>query len=257
MKSFLSYCGIEKILDKKADKVDLEKLSKNVLAAINNLKDMLSVNASTTDKIEDSINKGFNTTLSKDIDTNKTINTSGTATIDLSGHTISNSKDMWNDNSDWSLLSVKDGEVTVTGGTFKAKENDVYGIDVQGGTLVIDDATVDGNISAVYVHHGKALIKGGEYYIQQLNNNGVGGPYDYLLNCYDPAYSGGPDRNNKDYIWSKGDAQIIVTGGKFHGFDPGNNKAEGEGTSFLADGYKSVATGTDDKGLTIYEVVKA
>lgn len=257
MKSFLSYCGIQKLLDKKADKVDLDKLSKEVLSAIDSMKEMLSVNASTPSKIEDSINKGFNTTLSKDLNINNTINTKGTATIDLDGHTISNSKDMWDDNNDWSMLSVKEGEVTVTGGSIKAKENDVYGIDVQGGTLIMEDATVDGNISAIYVHHGTALIKGGEYSIQQLNSNGVGGPYDYLLNCYDPAYKGGPDRNDKDYIWNKGDAKIIVTGGKFHGFDPGNNFAEGKNTSFLADGYKSVATGTDDKGLTIYEVIKA
>ena len=35
---------------------------------------------------------------------------------------------------------------------------------------------------------------------------------------------------------SDGSAKIIVNGGEFVGFDPRNNKAEGTGTSFVADG---------------------
>ena len=35
-------------------------------------------------------------------------------------------------------------------------------------------------------------------------------------------------------------AKIEVRGGEFVGFNPANNKAEGEETNFVADGYKSV-----------------
>ena len=35
-------------------------------------------------------------------------------------------------------------------------------------------------------------------------------------------------------------AKIIVKGGKFHGFDPSNCLTEGEGTNFVAEGYKVV-----------------
>lgn len=180
------------------------------------------------------------------------------ATLNLNGAVISNTKDIWDEKTEsWSLISVGKGkELTIKNGTLKAKENDAYAVDVQGGTLTLEDVTCYGNISAIYVYYGKAIIKSGEYYIQQLNNNNVQDPYGLLINCYDPAYQGGADRKNKDYIWKKGDAQIIIYGGKYHGFDPGNNKAEGEGTSFLAEGYKSQEIGKDDNGLTIYEVVK-
>ena len=67
----------------------------------------------------------------------------------------------------------------------------------------------------------------------------------FLLNCYDVNY-----RN--------GTAKIIVTGGKFYDFDPGNNTAEGEGTSFLAEGYHSEASTVVEEGVehTVYTVKK-
>ena len=37
-------------------------------------------------------------------------------------------------------------------------------------------------------------------------------------------------------------ASIVVKGGKFHGFDPSNCLTEGEGTNFVAEGYKVVET---------------
>ena len=68
----------------------------------------------------------------------------------------------------------------------------------------------------------------------------------FTLNCYDANY-----RN--------GTAKIVVTGGKFYDFDPGNNTAEGENTSFLADGYVSVQSTEEIDGVThnVYTVKKA
>ena len=67
----------------------------------------------------------------------------------------------------------------------------------------------------------------------------------YLLNCYDANYKNGT-------------AKIIVTGGRFYDFDPGNNSAEGPGTSFLAQGYHTEATTVTEEGVehTLYTVKK-
>ena len=89
----------------------------------------------------------------------------------------------------------------------------------------------------IYCYAGTINIKGGTF-----KNNGS----PYLLNCYDANYKNGK-------------ANIIVTGGKFYDFDPANNTAEGENTSFLAEGYTSVVSTVIEDGVehTIYTVKKA
>ena len=152
-------------------------------------------------------------------------------TLDLNGKTISNTADLWNESiASWSLLSVRGGSLTIKGaGTLQAKENDCFAVDVQdGGTVVIEDGTYVGNVHAVYVYEGTAEIKGGKYSIQQLSSNPD--PYGYVLNCY--------DKNRENGI-----AKIIVTGGEFVKFNPGDCAAEGAHTNFLVDGYKSVKKG--------------
>ena len=152
-------------------------------------------------------------------------------TLDLNGKTVSNTADLWNESiASWSLLSVRGGSLTIKGaGTLQAKENDCFAVDVQdGGTVVIEDGTYVGNVHAVYVYEGTAEIKGGKYSIQQLSSNPD--PYGYVLNCY--------DKNRENGI-----AKIIVTGGEFVKFNPGDCAAEGAHTNFLADGYKSTQIG--------------
>ena len=151
--------------------------------------------------------------------------------LDLNGKTVSNTADLWNESiASWSLLSVRGGSLTIKGaGTLHAKENDCFAVDVQdGGTVVIEDGTYVGNVHAVYVYEGTAEIKGGKYSIQQLSSNPD--PYGYVLNCY--------DKNRENGI-----AKIIVTGGEFVKFNPGDCAAEGAHTNFLADGYKSTQIG--------------
>ena len=159
--------------------------------------------------------------------------------LDLNGKTISNTEDLWDEaNYSWSLLSVRGGSLTLTGnGAVKAKENDVFAVDVQdGGNLVIEGGEYVGNMDAVYVFEGTVEIKGGKFSIQQLSENPD--PYGYVLNCYDANYKNGT-------------AKIIVTGGEFVKFNPADCAAEGAHTNFLADGYKS--TQIDDS----YFVTKA
>lgn len=148
--------------------------------------------------------------------------------LNLNGKTLMNSKDIWDDSEGkkvWSLISVRGGYLTVKGGDVLAKENDCYAADVRdGGHLIIEDGKFVGNITAVYVISGILEVKGGEFDVQQLSNFK---DKRFMLNCYDAAYK-------------NGSAKIIISGGRFHGFDPGNNLAEGPETNFLAPGYASI-----------------
>ena len=106
-----------------------------------------------------------------------------------------------------------------------------------GGKVTINDGEFVGNISAIYVFEGEAIIKGGKYSIQQLSSQG---DERFTLNLYDA------NRTN-------GTAKLTVSGGEFSKFNPANNLAEGENTNFVADGYKAVLV---EGSTTDYKVVK-
>ncbi|WP_417042124.1 S-layer homology domain-containing protein [Ellagibacter isourolithinifaciens] len=147
-------------------------------------------------------------------------------TLNADSKTISNTADLWYQPSyAWSLISVREsGDLTITGdGVFKAKENDCYAVDVQDATakVVIQSGTFNGNITAVYVYSGSAVINGGTFLIQQLNSNNVQDEHGLTINCFDSEYK-------------SGNAKVSITGGTFNKFDPASNRAEGEGTNFLA-----------------------
>ena len=89
--------------------------------------------------------------------------------------------------------------------------------------------TDDPQMDMIYTSGGTIIINSGNF---------VSGTPAWTLNCNDAAYKAGT-------------ANIIVKGGTFTGFDPANNKAEGENTNFVAAGYKSV-----DNGNGTYTVVK-
>ena len=181
-------------------------------------------------------NDGDTITLLGDVDLAKTlIIKDKTITLDLNGKTISNSTDIWNENTySWSLISVRDnGDLTINdtagGGTLKAKENDCFALDVyaydtknvENTKLTINAGNYVGNISAVYAFTGKVTINGGHFSIQQKESGSD--PYRLTLNCFDNSYKAGR-------------AGFTVNGGTFENFDPRNNPAEGTGTSFVAEG---------------------
>lgn len=183
--------------------------------------------------------------LTDDIVVEDVITVTREVTLDLNGKTLSNESPIWVDTEEidkWSIISVRaNGDLTITGnGTIHALENDCYALDVvDDGKLVIESGIFIGNVSAVYVLEGTAEIKGGEYSIQQLDNN----HHDerFTLNLY--------DANGK-----AGTASIVVTGGTFHNFDPSDNLAENPKVDFVAEGYTStLQEGSED----IYEVIVA
>lgn len=182
------------------------------------------------------------------VDAEKTLVLSGgqSETLNLGDLSISNKNNIWSvSDSDWSLLSVRENSsLTITSGAYIAKANDCYAVDVQdGGHLVIEDGHFNGNVHAVYGYKGVAEIKGGTFEVQQKYSDADKAD-EFVLNCY--------DANRKN-----GTAKIIVTGGTFIGFNPGDCKAEGNGTNFVAPGYASIANGTAADGRTIWKVVPA
>lgn len=173
-------------------------------------------------------------TLTEDVDPAKTIIAADGSNVEINanGKNVANTVDIWNEGTGaWSLVSAQGGAaLTVKGnGTFKAKENDCYAVDVQDGSeLVIEDGTFIGNIHAVYVLKGTAYIKGGFYSVQQKYPD-ANKANEFVLNCYDA------NRAN-------GTAKIIVTGGTFVNFNPANCQAEGAHTNFVKEGYTVVST---------------
>ena len=137
-------------------------------------------------------------------------------TLNMNGKTIANTNEIWSDN-EWSLVSAQKGSsLTITGnGNFKAKENDCYAVDVQdGSTVTIKNGTFVGNIHAVYVYEGTAIVEGGTYSVQQKYPDASKAD-EFVLNCYDE------NRAN-------GSAKIIVKGGTFINFNPANNARQRE-----------------------------
>lgn len=157
-------------------------------------------------------------------------------TIDLNGHNITGS------GAEGVFYVYTSGHLTITGdGVITAVEKNKAAIAVQvysenakvtleGGTYKqqITNAN-DPQFDLIYVYYGTAEITGGTY---------EGATPAWTLNCRDENYKAGT-------------AHITVTGGTFKGFDPANNTAEGEGTSFVPDGYIPKANGDGS-----YTVVK-
>ena len=176
----------------------------------------------TTEQINALIANGGVFTLEGDLDVTEPllvpegVNT----TINLNGHNISNTTDIWSEtNRNYALITLLGGNLTINGdGQVIAKENDCYAVDVwYGGNLVINGGDYSGNITALYVAEGHAEVNDGSFTIQQLSDYN---DYRYELNLL--------DANGKN-----GTASITVYGGKYYQFDPANNLAENPQVNFL------------------------
>ena len=151
---------------------------------------------------------------------------------------------MGNNDTNFCALIV-DADTTINGGpqggiVFDDENGDGgYAINVRkGAKLVINGGTYGAGGTAIQVQEGTAIINGGHFEADPFDE-----PYGYgyVLNCIDAAYKNGT-------------AKIVVKGGTFVNFDPSNCKAEGEGTNFVAPGYKVVSE-TQSNGDIWYTVV--
>ena len=195
--------------------------------------------------MKDALVNGGNIKVDANIAPDRALVATKETTIDMNGKTIANTVDIWGDDADqWSLISAQNGaELTITGnGTFKAKENDAFAVDVQdGSTVIIENGTFIGNLDAVYVEKGTAYIKGGFFDIQQKADGTGEAQYRYMLNCLDANYK-------------SGDAKIIVTGGTFVNYNPSDSASENPHANFVAEGYSVVSEKHGED--TWYTVVK-
>ena len=195
--------------------------------------------------MKDALASGGNVQLVGDVVADDTLVAEKNATIDMNEKTLSNTENVWDKTpNSWSLVSARgEGvELVVKGnGTVSAKENDCYAVDVQdGATVIIKDGTFIGNIHAVYVLEGKAIVEGGFFAVQQKYPDAAKAN-EFVLNCY--------DANRAD-----GTASIVVKGGTFVNFNPADCYAEGAHTNFLAEGYTVIAEAKGED--TWYTVVK-
>ena len=182
---------------------------------------------------------GATITLLKNINTESyyMVNGDNPVTIDLAGYNITGSGI-----SGLFYVTAK-GDLTIKGeGTVTAVEDNgaamavwvrspIAKVTLEGGTYTQQISnTTDPHFDLIYVERGNVYVKGGTY---------KGATPDWTLNCYDEHYQ------------SK-EANIEVTGGTFVGFDPANNKAEGENTNFVPAGY--VSTKSADGNFVVTEV---
>ena len=161
-------------------------------------------------------------------------------TLDLNEHTIHSPDGMGNNNTNFVALYVAaDTTLKATTGGIDTGKNGGYAINVyKGAKLTIDGGKYYGGGTAVQVQEGELTIKNGYFDAEAFDDPDYG--YNFIINCIDGAYKNGT-------------AKVAIQGGYFAHFDPANNKAEGAGTNFVADGYVSV---TSDKSGYDYRVTK-
>ena len=167
-------------------------------------------------------------------------------TLDLSGNKISVQHDATTNFGEASpvLMAVMDGTLTIEGNgeiNCEAGDQQVYGINVNGGNVIVNDGKFYGAITAIQVQKGSLVINGGFFDMAPTCKAQVPQYAKYIINCIDANYK-------------NGSAKIIVKGGTFVNFDPSANP-EGEGTTYVADGYSVISEqhGAD----TWYTVVRA
>lgn len=160
-------------------------------------------------------------------------------TLDFNDKIIISPDNMGDNNTNFAALYVNANTTfkATTGGIDTGK-NGGYAINVNNGAkLTIDGGKYYGGGTAVQVQTGELTIKDG-YFDAEAFSGSYG--YNFIINCIDSAY--------KDDT-----AKVAIKGGYFAHFNPANNKAEGAGTNFVADGYISV---TSDKSGYDYMVTK-
>ena len=142
------------------------------------------------------------------------------------------------------LMAVTDGVLTIDGDgeiNCEAGSQQVYGINVNGGKVIVNSGNYYGALTAIQVQKGSLEINGGFFDMAPTCKAAVPQYAKYVVNCIDPAYKNGT-------------ATISIKGGTFVNFDPSANP-EGEGTSYVAEGY-SVVSETQENGDIWYTVVK-
>ncbi len=156
-------------------------------------------------------------------------------TLDLNGHSIGWNQQNIPDSLDSTpmFFSVDGANVTITGNgslSTEAGSNDSYGMNiVNGGSVTVVSGTFAGGTTAIQVTKGTLTVLGGTFKQAQTISEQMPSYAKYVINCIDANFQ-------------TGTARIYLKGGSFcYDF---SNSPEGEGTSYIAEGYQ-IARDTD------------
>lgn len=230
---------------------------------------------SDTDTITD-IRKGGQFTLVKNIKSEKDITLTKNTELDLGGHTLSAVGGTYGDNiviGNGATITIENGEIA---------PSDKANLGDQSATIIVKTAyeshltLTDTKVTGIYPIYlnsanesSSVVINSGEYYSSYEMNPAVyvgkgsssstiGGKVTIYGGTFGQPGVTHPYLLNVEDILRKQEGKeprnfIEVFGGKFYNFNPADNKAEGEGTSFVAEGYtvEQTESGQD----TIYTVV--
>jgi hypothetical protein len=160
------------------------------------------------------------------LDNNNLVVNAENVTLDTNGATLSASGSN-------GAIKVTGGATTITGdGTVSASlgsDNYAMALWATSGKVVIEGGTYQ-NVTDGSERGTDLIYASGDAQIEITGGTFIAAKPEWTLNC-------------KDVDYKAGTAKIIVKGGRFYKFDPANNKTEGTGTSYVADGYQSVADG--------------
>ena len=147
-------------------------------------------------------------------------------------------KNDFNDNNDY-CFAITVGDMKLHDGDTRTSTTAPSGEGVKGNLTINGGTYMSIGCTCIYVVNGTCEINDGIFFSQPSSSTAAQsdaerekyGPYrHFLLNLYDS-------------FGKRGDAKVVVKGGSFIGFDPADNYAEGNGTNFVAVGYKSIENG--------------
>ena len=170
--------------------------------------------------------------------------------------TLQDDINMGSDDNDHLVVNAENITIDLGGNTITSNGSN-GAIKVEGGMTTIDGVgTVESTLGsdmysmAVWADSGKVVINNGVYK-NATDGSARGTDLIYASGTGCIEINGGifeaakPEwtLNVKDSDYKAGTAKIVVKGGSFKGFNPANSNAEGPGTNFVAEGYKSVLEG--------------
>ncbi len=187
---------------------------------------LIKINPTEAEKLIEEIKKGGTVTIEKSTDFSTAIEIAADTVI-INNKEITIKEDTVGDG----VFTVVDGTLTLEGkGTINGVGKNDYNMAIwakENGKVIINDGyfTNEGATAIVDPAHFDLIYASGNAKVE-IN----GGEFK----CQTPKWTLNiKDRDRKT-------ASIVVKGGKFHGFNPADCLTEGEGTNFVAEGYKVV-----------------
>lgn len=163
---------------------------------------------------------------------NKTLISLNNQTLTGELFTESNGQILEGSSDSYAIWVKEGGEITIEGNGEIRSQDARYSMAVwaQGGKITINGGKfINGGEGSDLIYAsagGQVIINGGEFHPSQKQEGVTGTADKYTaLNIKDK------DRDT---------SSIVVYGGKFYNFNPADNKSEGPGTNFVAEGYESV-----------------